>query len=190
MEPVEVSPLVRETVDAFKSGFSDDDVRISVVENGASLVVLADTVALEQAVVNLLDNAVKYSERIKNITVRVFRSASDAVIEVSDQGIGIAEPDHARVFEKFYRGKGASMDRQGFGLGLAIVRELVSAHHGSIELDSRPGHGSTFRMRIPLARGSKASQMVRVRDGWDRSWLSRTASDGWRRMVGRRVEGR
>lgn len=189
MEPVDVGPLVRETVDAFKGGFSDEDVRIAIEEDGASLVVVADPVALEQAVVNLLDNAVKYSERIKNITVRVFRSASDAIIEVSDEGIGIAESDHARVFEKFYRASGASIDRQGFGLGLAIVRELVSAHHGSIELDSRPGHGSTFRMRIPLARGNKAQQMVRATDGWDRSWLARVASDGWRRMVGRRVEG-
>ena len=75
---------------------------------------------------------------------------SDALIEVADKGVGIPPEDQARIFERFYRGAGAS--RQGFGLGLAIARQLVSGQRGRIELESVPGVGSTFRIRLPLLR--------------------------------------
>jgi signal transduction histidine kinase len=163
MEPVALGALIRETVDAFRLALDDPDARIEVIAADPSLVVLADPVALEQALVNLLDNAVKYSDGEKHITVRVFRSVSHAVVEVSDRGIGISQPDQARIFERFYRGSGSSINREGFGLGLAIVRELVAAHHGTIEVDSRRGIGSTFRVHLPVMKGNRATADAHTR---------------------------
>jgi signal transduction histidine kinase len=111
--------------------------------------VRADSAALEQALANLLDNAVKYSGDARLVTVRVRAVGNEARIEVTDRGIGISDADKRRIFEKFYRGAGASLQRQGFGLGLPIVQELVHAHRGRVEVDSEVGHGSTFRIILP-----------------------------------------
>jgi two-component system OmpR family sensor kinase len=99
--------------------------------------------------VNLLDNAVKYSDAVRDITVRVHADGVYAVVEVADRGLGIAHSDQARIFERFYRGSQASQ-RRGFGLGLPIVRELVHAHGGRVAVSSTPGIGSTFRVTLPL----------------------------------------
>jgi signal transduction histidine kinase len=102
--------------------------------------------------VNLLDNAVKYSDGSrKDVTVRLTQTPTEAMISVADTGIGIGEADRQRIFERFVRGPGAHLNRQGFGLGLAIARELVTAHRGRIEVVSAPGAGSTFTIRLPLA---------------------------------------
>ena len=77
--------------------------------------------------------------------------ADSAVIEVADRGIGIGKADRARIFDKFYRGSGASVHREGFGLGLPIVQELIHAHHGRVEVESDVDEGSTFRVVLPLA---------------------------------------
>jgi two-component system, OmpR family, sensor kinase len=92
---------------------------------------------------------VKYSSESRHVTVRVRSAGSEAVIEVVDRGPGIAEADRKRIFEKFYRGAGAALHRQGFGLGLPIVQELVHAHRGRVEVESIVGSGSTFRIVLP-----------------------------------------
>jgi signal transduction histidine kinase len=168
-EPVSLGPLVRETVESFAAALAPTGFRIEVHEHAAP-VVAADPVALEQAVVNLLDNAIKYSGLSRAVTVRLTADASHAVIEIIDRGIGIAPDDQARIFERFYRVDGGfSNSRQGFGLGLAIARQLVAGQHGSIELESILGVGSTFRIRLPLLRGPQESP-ARVES---RRWFSR-----------------
>jgi signal transduction histidine kinase len=147
-ERVDLGALVRETVDAFAHSLTSQHFVFSVQEDGPSPLVLADPAALEQVLANLLDNAVKYSDAVKEITIRVTSSAAHAVVEITDRGIGITPGDHKRIFERFYRTSGTA-DRPGFGLGLALVRELIVAHHGSVSVTSARGKGSTFRITLP-----------------------------------------
>ena len=165
-EPVDLLPLVRETVDAFARPLGDQ-VEIRVEESGGRPVVAADEAALEQVLANLLDNALKYSNREKRVVVRVGCAGADAVIAVIDQGIGIDVRDQRRIFEKFYRGQGAAYSRNGFGLGLAIVSQLVRAHRGTVEVASVPGQGSTFTVRLPMLceHAAEASLSMGTRTG-------------------------
>ena len=105
---------------------------------------------VEQAVINLLDNAVKHSGRDARVVVRAGRNASDVLIAVTDTGIGIAPEHQQRIFERFYRvDRGRSREHGGTGLGLAIVKHIAQAHDGDVSVRSTPGHGSTFTLRLP-----------------------------------------
>ena len=147
-EPVDLGALVRETVDAFAHGLPAPARVFRVDTPPSGPFVHADPAAIEQVIVNLLDNAVKYSSDDLEITVRARTAHGRATIEVQDRGIGIAPHDQPHVFERFYRGADASR-RRGFGLGLPIVRELVRAHSGTVEVSSTPGEGSTFKVILP-----------------------------------------
>lgn len=106
---------------------------------------------LEQAVANLLDNAIKYSEPGQEVKIVAAGNPSEANISVSDQGCGIAAEHLPRVFERFYRvDKARSRKAGGTGLGLAIVKHIVHAHGGKITVESTPGHGSTFSIHLPV----------------------------------------
>ena len=150
-ERVDLTALVHETVTAFERSLSSQQFSFVVDVHGPAPILLADPAAIEQALVNLLDNALKYSGESKQVRVRVRSQPGLAVFEVADNGIGIDKEDRAHIFDKFYRGSGASVHREGFGLGLPIVQELVHAHHGRVEVDSVLGEGSTFRVILPLA---------------------------------------
>ncbi len=156
---VDLSALVRETVEAFQASLSSQRFDFQVIEDGPAPLVEADSAALEQVLANLLDNAVKYSGDVKQVTVRVGWSGPDAVIDVIDAGIGVSAADRRRIFEKFYRGSGEAHHRPGFGLGLPIAQELVLAHRGCLELRSSSNDvGSTFRVTLPaLTRRTHAA---------------------------------
>jgi signal transduction histidine kinase len=114
---------------------------------------LIDREALAQAVLNLLDNAVRYSDQTKRIEVGVRPRGGDIAIDVADHGIGIPRSEHQRVFEKFYRvSTGAVHDTKGSGLGLAIVKHIVEAHRGRVTVESAPGKGSRFTILLPIIR--------------------------------------
>ncbi len=107
---------------------------------------------LEQAVVNLLDNAIKYSEQHSDIHVEAARQDEQVVMTVQDFGCGIPREHLSRLFERFYRvDKARSRKLGGTGLGLAIVKHIVHAHHGTITVESQPGKGSTFSIFLPAA---------------------------------------
>ncbi|HWP44102.1 MAG TPA: HAMP domain-containing sensor histidine kinase [Blastocatellia bacterium] len=109
-----------------------------------------DRDAISQAVLNLINNAVKYSDKHKEVTVRVRGRDGVIAIEVADRGIGIPRSEHDKIFEKFYRvSTGLVHDTKGSGLGLALVKHIVEAHHGKILVDSAPGKGSKFTILIP-----------------------------------------
>jgi signal transduction histidine kinase len=147
-ERLDLTELVRETVEAFQRSLEPDGFDIEVVGSGTP-VVWADPAALEQALVNLLDNAVKYSGESRSIRVDVSAGPAAATIAVTDRGIGIPANERPHIFDRFYRGSGATMNRRGFGLGLAICAELVAAHRGRILVESEPGRGSTFTVKLP-----------------------------------------
>lgn len=160
-EQVDLGALVRETVDAFAHGLNQPG-RFDVALQPPGPFVQADPAALEQVVANLLDNAAKYSRPDQPITVTVRTDRLSAVIEVTDRGIGIAPSEHARIFERFYRVPGAA-GRQGFGLGLPIVRELVHAQGGRVDLSSAPGLGSTFRVTLRCITGPPSPEPAPLR---------------------------
>ena len=110
-----------------------------------------DADALGQAVANLIDNAVKYSESSRKVIIRAFKEGGDVAIAVQDFGVGLDAKEKARVFERFYRG-GDALTRsvKGTGLGLTLVKQIVDGHGGQVTVDSQPGRGSTFTIRIPL----------------------------------------
>ena len=111
-----------------------------------------DADQLKQVLVALLDNALKYTPYEATVSLALTADEHNAIVKVSDTGIGIAAGDLPHIFERFYRADRArSRDRGGSGLGLAIVQSIVQEHEGSIEVESTPGKGSTFVLKLPLA---------------------------------------
>ncbi len=110
---------------------------------------------LEQAIVNLLDNAIKYSAPGKRVWVGARENSSEVVIEVRDEGLGIPKKHLPRLFERFYRvDRGRSRQDGGTGLGLAIVKHIVLAHHGRVEVESEVGVGTKFSVYLPKAQAA------------------------------------
>jgi len=104
---------------------------------------------LGQVIVNLLENAIKYTPEDTPIELAADATEGVITLEVRDRGPGFEPGEERRVFEKFYRGK--SKSARGAGLGLAICRAVMEAHHGSIEAFNRAGGGAVFRIHLPLA---------------------------------------
>jgi signal transduction histidine kinase len=110
-----------------------------------------DRAAITQAITNLIDNAIKYSGEAKKILVRGFVEGQHLIIAVEDFGVGIKAEEINKVFDRFYRG-GDELTRtvKGSGLGLTLVKQIVEAHHGSVHVESEPGSGSTFSIKLPI----------------------------------------
>ena len=113
-------------------------------------IVNGDAVHLSNILNNILDNAVKYSSAIPMIGIRTINAGTFLVIQISDNGIGIAKEDIDRVFDKYYRvSTGNTHDVKGFGLGLRYVKLIVESHHGTVSLNSTPGKGTTVEITLP-----------------------------------------
>jgi two-component system phosphate regulon sensor histidine kinase PhoR len=153
-EPVDLHAVVRRTVEPLAAAARDRQVRIEIEETPVPPLP-GDADGLERMLSNLIDNAIKYNRPGGRITVRLGRAGADAVLEVSDTGIGIPQESLPRLFERFYRvDKGRSREEGGTGLGLAIVKHVAQAHGGQVDVESRIGQGSTFRVRLPLGEES------------------------------------
>jgi signal transduction histidine kinase len=111
----------------------------------------ADPARLKQVVVNLLDNAIKYTPQGGRVSISVSQRNDHAVLRVADSGIGIPAPDLPHIFDRFYRAdKARSRQTDGSGLGLSIVRSICAAHGGHVTVESSEGKGSVFHVEIPL----------------------------------------
>jgi two-component system phosphate regulon sensor histidine kinase PhoR len=149
LETVRVGEIVKNALLVCDSKASEIGIRIEFPGN-EDIEIMANPALLEQAVVNLLDNAIKYSGRQSQVLVEVSLSGAEAAIKVEDHGIGIPEEHLQRIFERFYRvDKARSRELGGTGLGLAIVKHIVQAHHGRVDVTSTPGKGSAFFIYIP-----------------------------------------
>jgi signal transduction histidine kinase len=125
------------------------------LENGVPPVA-ADRDALEQAVLNLLSNAMKFSGEARDIELGLARENGEVVMRVADHGIGIAPEEQVRIFEKFYRvSTPETQPIPGTGLGLALVAQIAIAHGGRVTVDSVPGKGSVFCLRMPVKTDGK-----------------------------------
>jgi signal transduction histidine kinase len=126
------------------------------VEIDETLLVAGSRIALSEAFLNLIENAVRYNREKGSVAVSAAREAGKAVITITDTGIGIRECDRARIFERFYRAD-TVRSRDGTGLGLSIVKSVVEAHGGTITIQSEPDRGSRFTVVLPGAENRSRS---------------------------------
>lgn len=149
---LDLNSLVSSVADAARRRFQSHPVDFQVEVKSTLPTLRADEDALTTVLVNLLDNACKYSGSDKRIILRAHADATQVTFEVQDNGIGLSEEERPRVFERFYQAD-QSLTRRGggCGLGLSIVQYIVRSHRGTIEVESEPGEGSLFRVRLPLA---------------------------------------
>jgi signal transduction histidine kinase len=150
-ETVSLAEVVRAAARTLHYPLSNQGFNLRLeIEDGLPTV-SADTDAIEQAVLNLLTNAMKYSGDSREIALRLLRRNGDAVIQVTDHGIGIPPAEQARIFQKFYRiSTPGNQQVPGTGLGLTLVDHIAKAHGGRVEVESLPGSGSTFSIILPL----------------------------------------
>ena len=160
---VNVLDIVREAVASFRPRLDDQGFRLEVALPEELPPVRGDGAALSQCVLNLLDNAMKYSKTRREVTVSAVLRGGDGgtpvvAVSVSDRGIGISPRDQKSIFEKFVRIEtGLVHDVKGAGLGLSLVDQIMRAHGGRIELKSTLGEGSTFTLVLPATRGIEAA---------------------------------
>jgi two-component system sensor histidine kinase BaeS len=148
-KPVDLARLVQRQVELAAPAFEQKAISVSTVLRRAC--VNGDAARLGQIVANLLSNALRYTPSNGSVSVVVRSKGESALLEVADTGIGIAQEDLSHVFTRFWRGeKSRSRDTGGAGIGLAIVRELVRAHGGTVEVESAVNQGSRFIVGLPL----------------------------------------
>jgi signal transduction histidine kinase len=118
-----------------------------------------DRNAMEQALFNLLENAVKFSGNHRKAALTAKRYKDSIIIQVKDKGIGIEKEEKDKIFEKFYRGNGAiEHSIKGTGLGLALVKHAVEAHKGHIDVESEPGWSTVFRIQLPISENKQGGK--------------------------------
>jgi two-component system phosphate regulon sensor histidine kinase PhoR len=148
----DAAQVISTSLEHFRSAYMGQDRTVNLELPRDLPPIMADRGALEDALLNLLANAHKYSPAEQPIAVRAFSDRQYVYIAVEDYGIGIARNEHHRVFDKFYRSDDRlSRSIEGSGLGLAIVQHVATGHRGKITLRSAPGRGSTFTLAIPIA---------------------------------------
>jgi two-component system OmpR family sensor kinase len=158
-QPVELVGLAGEAVEAAQTIGGDWPLSIEADE---PVEVTGDRMRLREVLDNLLANVRTHTPPGTPTAVRVHTQGSEAILEVTDEGPGLDADDAARVFERFYRADPSrARDRGGTGLGLAVVAALVEAHGGRVELDTSPGSGATFRVRLPMAATVSAVEPAR-----------------------------
>ncbi|MGQ0554216.1 MAG: sensor histidine kinase, partial [Planctomycetota bacterium] len=156
-EALDLRDLAREARGALLSLAAEREMQILLELPAQPVPVRGDRIGLLTALTNLLDNALKYGPRGSPVRLAVSGQGGDAVVEVSDQGPGIPPHETERIFERFYRlDKNRSRDLGGTGLGLSIVRHVAASHGGRVFVLSSVGHGSTFRLAIPLQEDGRA----------------------------------
>jgi len=163
---VNVSSVIAEAVRGLDADAHDRGVTIAVHDAPDGPHVIGDGDALRSAVQNVVGNAVKYSPRGATVDVATEIQESAVRIRVADRGLGIDAEDLPHIFKPFYRGRRAiGAEVRGSGVGLSVVRHVVDAHHGRIEVDSRPGDGTTVTVTLPLQRSDP--ELIRIRSGSD-----------------------
>jgi signal transduction histidine kinase len=147
-----LEPVIHEALDTFRYPLSQLGFKVSVEVDPDLPEVRLDAEAMGQALANLVDNAIKYSDARRRLSVTAHRAGAAVVIEVADEGIGIPPGEQARIFDKFYRvGRSDTQGRRGSGVGLALVKHVVEAHRGRVGVESQVGEGSRFTITLPAA---------------------------------------
>lgn len=147
----DIAELVRNTLDSYRYQVEQQGFELTENIEPDLPQVYVDREAIARALVNLVNNALKYSNREKFLGVKLYKDNSKVKLEVEDHGIGIASRDQTKIFEKFYRAEDPLVhNTKGSGLGLSLVQHITRAHGGDIEVESTPGRGSKFILSLPL----------------------------------------
>jgi len=149
-QPVDMATVARSAAERMGPNAQQAGVELIVDADGSALEVTGDPDALERAIVNLLDNAIKFTPSGGSVRLSSGVDDGDVAVTVADTGAGIDATDLPRIFERFYKADRARQ-RGGTGLGLAIVKHTIEAHHGKVSARSDLGHGSTFAFTVPRA---------------------------------------
>ncbi|HLE63616.1 MAG TPA: HAMP domain-containing sensor histidine kinase [Pyrinomonadaceae bacterium] len=148
----DIAELVRNTLDAYRFQIEQQGFAFEQSIDPSIPRVRVDREAIARALVNLVNNALKYSANEKFIGVKLYRADGALKLEVVDRGIGITRREQSKIFEKFYRtGDALVHNTKGSGLGLSLVRHITQAHGGEVVVESTPGKGSKFTVSLPLA---------------------------------------
>jgi len=147
---VDLAPLLTELMTEFKTQGRELGINLELATIDQSIPVFGDAFRLKQALVNLVDNAIKYNRPGGEVKISARADDAQVVIEIKDNGIGISQADQQRIFERFYRvDKSRSRAQGGSGLGLAIVKKIAEEHGGTVSVESTLGEGSMFRITLP-----------------------------------------
>jgi signal transduction histidine kinase len=157
LEMVPVRDIVERVTGSMQLQANQKQILLNTdVEPESAPLVEADLALLQQALHNLVENAIKYTPNGGKVEVRIHSDQDQIRFAISDTGIGIAPVDQPRLFEKFYRGAQREAKKQnGSGLGLAIVKSIAERHGGQVWVESQLGKGSTFTLEIPLRQASR-----------------------------------
>jgi len=151
-----IAELVRNTLDAYRYQIEEQGFTFEQSIDSSIPTVRVDREAIGRSLVNLLNNALKYSVDEKFLGVKLYRADGVLKLEVVDRGIGIARGEQSKIFEKFYRTCDPLVhNTKGSGLGLSLVRHIAQAHGGEVEVESAPGKGSKFTLSLPLAGATR-----------------------------------
>ena len=149
-QKLDVAQVVDDVMNHMRVQFDNKHAQVDIQHEGNAFVVQGDKSHLSGVLYNLLDNALKYSKENPIIRVRLSKNNGSIRVDVQDQGIGIEEGYHDKIFEKLFRApQHGRHDVKGHGLGLSYVADVVKQHHGKIDLVSEPGKGSTFSLTLP-----------------------------------------
>lgn len=141
--------LIKKVSANFEYKIKEKRIEFQII--GEKLIIEADQDRIYQVITNILSNAIKYTREEDRITIKLYRKENYAVCEVIDTGIGISEEEVAHIFERFYRAdKSRNRKTGGVGIGLSIVKSIVKAHNGKIEVNSKLGSGSSFKILLPI----------------------------------------
>ncbi len=155
-EHLDLADLAGEIARGFETRLREAGFDVVFEARDSALPVVGDRSALIQAIGNVIDNAAKFSVDRRKICVATWRRGDEALVEVTDSGIGIPTAEQDRIFEKFYRGEDPRVRSvRGAGLGLTLSRQIVQAHRGRMAVRSVPGEGSTFSIVLPAVRDSE-----------------------------------
>ena len=151
--PIALAETLRDSVELVRAKAAEKEMTV-LLDVDEEMIVEADEEKMRQILINLLENAIRYSGRGTSIRLRAVPEGRAAVIQIEDSGIGIPREDLPRITERFYRvNKARSRADGGSGLGLSIVDQLVSQHHGTLHIESELGQGTTVTVRLPLMEG-------------------------------------
>lgn len=151
LKPIALQQVVSAALEAMEYPFRAQNFQVQTEIDESEIRVNADPDALEQVLLNLLTNAMKFSGDRREILVGIRKNRENAELWVTDWGIGIESKDLEHIFESYYRAENVVKTRvPGTGLGLSLVRHAIEGHEGQIEVTSKPGHGSTFTIKLPL----------------------------------------
>jgi signal transduction histidine kinase len=168
-KPIPVTLPISKALESVESLAVRKNIEIATSISSTLSLINADGLSLSEALVNILGNAIKYSQDGSRIMVQADEGHNEILVSVKDSGIGISPEDLPHIFEGFYRGKGTQTVATGHGIGLAVSRQIIEAHAGSIAVESELGKGSTFVIRLPAIQPGSDPRLDKEPVGMEKS---------------------